>query len=109
MAHGILGQEDIPATTLTSVYEVPVGQIATVIVVITNRAVGVARVRLAFIKNGGVGDVANKSYVAYDIEVGYGLPPYSISGIPLSAGDTVAVYSNVANTSAAVFGSTGSG
>jgi hypothetical protein len=99
-----LGAADVPGTgTLTSVYKVPAGQEASINLTIANRADTATDIRVAHIKNGNVGDVANEDYLMYDLSTSLladNRSPIQIAGIVMGAGDTIAVYSSASAVSA---------
>lgn len=96
MAHGRLGAIDLPATTYSTVYTVPISTKSTVNVSLANRTAGPINVRLAV---GGITDIpANSDFVNYDTP----LAAYSSlekKGIALGAGEKVVVYSSAPGVS----------
>ena len=105
---GQLDAVDVPNTgTLTQVYLVPASKVASVNLTIANRTNSSTVIRVAHIKAGGVGAVANGDYLLYDFPtsaLAHNLAPISITGIMMGAADTLAVYSNGNAVSAQVNG-----
>ena len=101
---GQLGAADVPGTgTLTSVYKVPALQKASVNLYITNRTATATIIRVAHIKNGNVGDIANEDYIQYDLDTTklvHHTAMIPFTGIAMAAGDTLAVYSSATAVSA---------
>ena len=65
----VLGQDDLPATTLTPVYTVPSSTEAVIsTIIIANRANTAKSFRIAIQPNGA--SIANKHYIAYDVPIG---------------------------------------
>lgn len=97
-----LGRSDVPATTNTSVYTVPVSTSAVVNVSICNRNTSqVASIRVA-LSTSGTPNVAD--YIEYNTSV-QATQVLERTGIAMSAGDRIVVYSSAANISAVVWGS----
>ena len=83
--------------TLTDIYTVPTSKIADVNVNIANRTDANTKIRLAVIKAATASGVAVEDYVIFDlptVSLASHLAPIVYSGIIMSAGDTVAVYSS---------------
>ena len=102
MASGRLGVADISATTNTLVYTVPNGVTATVNINVVNRGSESASIRLAIV-DGNVGALAVEDYIEYETS----LAAHDIlerSGVVMSAGESVVVYSTLANVSIRVYG-----
>lgn len=101
---GQLGAKDVPGNgTLTSIYKVPAGQEASINLNIANRADTVTNYKIAHIKNGNVGDVANEDYLMFDLpssELASNLSPIQLTGITMGANDTIAVSSSASAVSA---------
>jgi hypothetical protein len=107
MAFGRLGAADLAAVTYTTVYTVPGSGItkATVNINVCNRGTGTAAVRIA------VGGTADTPVAADFIEYDLVLNPAGIAGsvvertgIPLTTGQKVIVYSSVVNVTAQAYG-----
>ena len=100
MASGRLGANDVAAATYTTVYTCPASTFAVVSINFLNRGNGSCFVRLA------VADAATPTageFMEYDTE----LTAKSVlerTGLVLSAGQLLVVYSNIANISAVTFG-----
>lgn len=93
--HGLLGQLDADAASLTVLYTVPTGKRATVNVIITNRGAQTS-FRVAAALDGAVDD--NKQYVAYDKIVAAQDTGTTVT-FKLGANDKVRVYAGSANLS----------
>jgi|TARA_B110000977_G_C11038743_1_gene478080 hypothetical protein len=100
MASGRLGANDVAAATYTTVYTCPADTFAVVSINFLNRGNASCFVRLA------VADAATPTageFLEYDTE----LTAKSVlerTGLVLSAGQLLVVYSNIANISAVTFG-----
>jgi hypothetical protein len=100
MASGRLGANDVAAATYTTVYTCPAATFAVVSINFLNRGNASCFVRLA------VADAATPTageFLEYDTE----LTAKSVlerTGLVLSAGQLLVVYSNIANISAVTFG-----
>tara|TARA_Y200000002_G_scaffold301735_1_gene256958 strand:- start:220 stop:537 length:318 start_codon:yes stop_codon:yes gene_type:complete len=100
MASGRLGASDVAAATYTTVYTCPASTFAVVSINFLNRGNSSTFVRLA------IADAATPTageFMEYDTE----LTPKSVlerTGIVMSAGQLLVVYSNNGNTSAVTFG-----
>ena len=105
---GQLGAVDVPGTgTLTLVYTVPVGKEASVNITLANRASTTTLLRVAHIKAGVLGAIANEDYLLYDLSTLDFIShtaPVKLTAITMSAGDTIAVYSSASAVSAQVNG-----
>lgn len=101
MATGRLGAADIAATTNTTVYTCPAATYAVVAVNICNRSGTLSsdiRVALATLDT-----PTDAEYIEYDVAVG----PKNVierTGVVLSAGQRIVVYSSLANISTVVVG-----
>ncbi len=93
--HGILGQLNADATTLTDLYTVPAGKRATVNVIITNRSAE-SSFRVAAALDGAIDDL--KQYVAYDKIIAAEDTGTTVT-FKLGANDKVRVYAASANLS----------
>ncbi len=102
--NGQLGAADVPGTgTLTSIYKVPSSRKASINLTIANRSDIDTNIRIAHIKGGNVGDIANEDYLMYDVSTGdftSNVAPVQITGIAMGEGDTIAVYSSTSAVSA---------
>lgn len=100
--HGRLGAQDLPATTLTSVYSVPASRKATCTLSICNRNATAVTARVAHI-DGAVGAVADADYIEYGVSIA----PNGVlerTGITLTATHTLAVYVSGTGVSAVAHG-----
>ncbi len=111
MSNHIRGQLDavnIPATsTLTDVYTVPVSRVSDINITIANRADTDTNIRVAHIKNGVAANVAVEDYLLFDLatsSLASNVSPLSFTGIMMSAGDTIAVYSSASAVSVQING-----
>ena len=108
LVRGQLGAVDVAGTsTLTDIYTVPVGMVSDVNITIANRADADTAIRLAHIKNGVATGVANKDYLIFDLQtadLASNFAPISITGVMMTAGDTIAVYSSSSAVSVQVNG-----
>ncbi len=93
--------------TLRDVYTVPASKISDVNITVANRADTATNIRVAHIKAGVASGVTNKDYLIYDlstIKLASNFSPISITGVLMSAGDTIAVYSSASDVSVQVNG-----
>jgi hypothetical protein len=102
-AYKVLGQNDLPATTLTDVYTVPAST-ETVIstIVIANRTAAAESFRIA-IRTGGDA-VEDKHYIAYDVPIAANDSTTLTLGVTLEATDVLSVYASAVDLSVNVFG-----
>ena len=102
-AYKVLGQNDLPATTLTDVYTVPAST-ETVIstIVIANRTASAESFRIA-IRTGG-DSVEDKHYIAYDVPIAANDSTTLTLGVTLEATDVLSVYASAVDLSVNVFG-----
>jgi hypothetical protein len=102
-AYKVLGQNDLPATTLTDVYTVPAST-ETVIstIVIANRTAAAESFRIA-IRTGGDA-VEDKHYIAYDVPIAANDSTTLTLGVTLEATDVLSVYASALDLSVNVFG-----
>lgn len=101
MATGRLGAEDIAATTNTTVYTCPASTFAVVTISLCNRNASSSRnIRLA-VSTGGT--PSNAEYVEYDSEL-LAKGVLERTGLVLSAGQRLVVYSSATDISAVVYG-----
>ena len=101
MASGILGQNTLSATTLTTVYTVPASTLAVVNINIANRSTSATvDVRVAI---ASTTTPDNSEYIEFDsIIAARGV--LERTAIPMQAGKKVVVYASTANTSVNVYG-----
>lgn len=108
LVRGQLAAVDVPGTgTLTGIYTVTTSKVADVNLTLANRTNTITNFRIAHIKNGGVGAIANEDYLTFDFPtsaLAHNAAPFVISAILMSAGDTLAVYSSAAPLSVQVNG-----
>lgn len=100
MATGRLGAADVSATTNTTVYTCPTDTYAVVAVNICNRGANTTALRMA------VADTDTPSaaeFIEYDTNI-FANNVLERTGIVLSAGQRIVVYSSQANISAVVVG-----
>lgn len=102
-AYKVLGQNDLPATTLTDVYTVPAST-ETVIstIIIANRTASAETFRIAIRPNGE--SIADKHYIAYDVPIAANDSTTLTLGITLDATDVLSVYSSAVDLSVNIFG-----
>lgn len=100
MASGKLGANDVSATTNTTVYTCPASTYAVVAVNICNRGASAANVRIAVADTDTPG---NAEYIEYDTQV-FAKNVLERTGLVLSAGQKIVVYSSAASISAVVVG-----
>lgn len=108
LVRGQLGALDNTGdATLRDIYTVPASKVADVNVTIANRADTITNIRLAHIKAGVASGVADKDYLIYDLptsSLASNLAPLSVTGIIMSAADTIAVYSSASDVTVQVNG-----
>ncbi len=101
MASGVLGRVSLASTTLTTVYTVPIGQLAYANVNVTNRTGASAAVRIAIAQTAAapldVEQIEDDSYVAPNGVL-------EITGLVLDAGWSIVAYSDKANVSVQAYG-----
>ena len=102
-AYKVLGQSDLPATTLTDVYTVP-SATETVIstVILANRTASAETFRIAIRPNGAT--VSDEHYIAYDVPLAANDSTTLTLGITLDAADVLSVYASAVDMSVNVFG-----
>jgi hypothetical protein len=100
MATGRLAAADIVATTLTTVYTCPVDTYAVVSLNVCNRGAVSSAVRIAL---ADIDTPTLSEYIEYDVDV-FSKNVIERTGIVLSAGQRIVVYSGQANVSAVVVG-----
>ena len=100
MATGRLGANDVSATTNTTVYTCPADTYAVVAVNVCNRGANTAALRIAIATT----DTPSAAeYIEYDVDV-FANNVLERTGIVLSAGQRIVVYSSAASISAVVVG-----
>ena len=103
-AYKVLGQNDLAATTLTTVYTVPAATQAVISsIVLANRTGSAISYRIAIRPAGA--SIDNKHYIAYDVPVGGADSTTLTLGLTLAATDVLSVYASAASLSVNVFGS----
>lgn len=102
-AYKVLGQSDLPATTLTDVYTVP-SATETVIstVILANRTGSDMTFRIAIRPDGAT--VSDEHYIAYDVPLAANDSTTLTLGITLDATDVLSVYASAVDMSVNVFG-----
>ena len=102
-AYKVLGQNDLPATTMTDVYTVP-SATETVIstIIIANRTTSAETFRIAIRPNGA--SLSDEHYIAYDVPVAGTDSTTLTLGITLDAADVLSVYASAVDLSVNVFG-----
>lgn len=99
----MLGQSDLPATTLTDVYTVP-SATETVIstVILANRTAADMTFRIAIRPDGA--SISDEHYIAYDVPLAANDSTTLTLGITLDAADVLSVYASAVDMSVNVFG-----
>jgi len=100
MATGILGTEDLAATTNTTVYTVPQDTFAVVAVNVTNRNSQSRNIRIATAADDSPDDA---EWIEYDSEL-LGNGVIERSGVVLDAGKKIVAYSNSTDVNVVVYG-----
>lgn len=102
-AYKVLGQNDLPATTMTDVYTVPAST-ETVIssIIIANRTASAETFRIAIRPNGAA--LSDEQYIAYDVPIAANDSTTLTLGITLDAADVLSVYASAVDLSVNVFG-----
>ena len=102
-AYKVLGQNDLPATTMTDVYTVPAST-ETVIstIIIANRTASAETFRIAIRPNGAT--LSDEQYIAYDVPIAANDSTTFTLGITLDAADVLSVYASAVDISVNVFG-----
>jgi len=102
-AYKVLGQNDLPATTMTDVYTVP-SATETVIstIIIANRTASAETFRIAIRPNGAT--LSDEQYIAYDVPIAANDSTTLTLGITLDAADVLSVYASAVDLSVNVFG-----
>jgi hypothetical protein len=102
-AYKVLGQNDLPATTMTDVYTVPAST-ETVIstIILANRTASAETFRIAIRPNGA--SLSDEQYIAYDVPIAANDSTTLTLGITLDAADVLSVYASAVDISVNVFG-----
>jgi len=100
MATGILGAEDLPATTNTVVYTVPNETFGVVTINIANRNAQARNIRIALAAADSPDDA---EWIEFDSEL-LGNGVVERSGVVLDAGKRVVAYANSTDVSVVVYG-----
>jgi hypothetical protein len=102
-SYKVLGQEALPAASLTDVYTVPAATEAVISsIIVCNRDSSSHKYRLSIAVGGAADDV--EQYLAYDVTLlGESSDDWTI-GATLAAGDVVRAYGDAAQLSVSVFG-----
>lgn len=102
-AYKVLGQNDLPATTMTDVYTVPAST-ETVIstIILANRTASAETFRIAIRPNGAT--LADQHYIAYDVPIAANDSTTLTLGITLDAADVLSVEASAVDISVNVFG-----
>ena len=100
MATGILGTEDLAATTNTVVYTVPNETFSVVSINITNRNAQARDIRLAV---AAADTPTNAEWIEFDSEL-LGNGVIERSGVVIDAGKRVVAYSNSTDVNVVVYG-----
>jgi len=100
MATGILGTEDLSATTNTVVYTVPNETFGVVTINIANRNAQARNIRIAL---AAADTPENAEWIEYDSEL-LGNGVIERSGVVLDAGKRVVAYANSTDVSVVVYG-----
>lgn len=105
---GQLNATNVPGTgVLTDTYTVPESMIADVNITVANRADTDTAIRIAHIKNGVAANVVVESYLMFGLQTALlsaNVAPISFTGILMTAGDTIAVYSSASAVSVQING-----
>lgn len=98
---GLLGQAKPAATTLTDVYTVPTGKVATVDIYVANTSGTPATFRVALAKSGAADSL--EQYISYNEDLGANVRK-KIARVVLNAGDVVRFYGSGADAAINVIG-----
>ena len=85
MANGILGRNELAATTNTTVYTVPADTFSVVTINVANRTTAPRTIRI-----GPMDQRANADYIEYEVEI-FGNGKLERTGIVMDAGKTLCV------------------
>ena len=103
MADGRLGALDLAAATATLLFTGAVGKITTCNVTLSNRDSAVTPEGRIALVDGLLEDLADEDYFQYGSELFYGMPIVR-TGVVVAAGQSIIVYSSLANVSAVAWG-----
>lgn len=102
-AYKVLGQNDLPATTLTDVYTVPSATEAVIsTIILANRTASAETFRIAIRPAGA--SISDEHYIAYDVPLPANDSTTLTLGITLAATDVLSVYASAVDLSVNVFG-----
>ena len=101
MASGVLGRVPLASTTLTTVYTVPVGNVAYLNINLANRTSASAAVRVALAQTAA--SPLDSEYIEYETNLS-GNGVLERTGLILGAGWSVVAYSDKANVSVQAYG-----
>jgi hypothetical protein len=102
-AYKVLGQNDLAATTLTTVYTVPASTEAVISsIIIANRTASAESFRIAIRPAGAT--IADQHYIAYGVAIAANDSTTITLGLTLAATDVVSVYASAVDLSVNVFG-----
>lgn len=101
MASGVLGRVSLASTTLTTVYTVPVGNVAYLNINLANRTSASAAVRVALAQTAA--SPLDSEYIEYETNLS-GNGVLERTGLILGAGWSVVAYSDKANVSVQAYG-----
>lgn len=103
MADGRLGALDLAAATATLLFTGAVDKITTCNITLCNRDNANAPEGRMALVDGLLGDLAAEDYFEYGAELQYGMPVVR-TGVVVAAGQSIIVYSSLANVSAIAWG-----
>ena len=99
----VLGQSDLPATTLTDVYTVPSATSAVIsTIVLANRTSSAMTYRIAVRPAGA--SISDEHYLAYDTALAANDSTALTLGVTMEATDVLSVYASAVDMSVNVFG-----
>jgi hypothetical protein len=101
MASGVLGRVSLASTTLTTVYTVPIGNVAYLNVTLANRSSASAAVRVALAQTAA--SPLDAEYIEYETDIS-GNGVLERTGLILGAGWSVVAYSDSAAVSVMTYG-----
>lgn len=99
----VLGQLDVPATTLTDVYTVPASTQTTISSLLICNRTGSTKTFRASIAVGGIGDDP-KQYIYYDVTLLKNDTFAATLGLTMAAGDIFRAYASAAGLSFSLYG-----
>lgn len=103
MADGRLGALDLAAATAALLFTGAEGKTTTCNITLSNRDPTVTPEGRMALVDGSLGDLANEDYFQYGTELFYGMPIVR-TGVVVAAGQSIIVYSSLANVSAVAWG-----